>query len=82
MNLIKMPEDINHLRRRFLSSAAMAITAAQFGMQRSAKAEAPSETAAEIPPVKPGTNMSFSSMKQIDAGLQAFARAVIDVDRL
>jgi hypothetical protein len=69
MNLIKMPEDINHLRRRFLSTAAMAITAAQFGMLSSAKAEAPSETATEIPPVKPGTNTSFSSIKQIDAGL-------------
>jgi pimeloyl-ACP methyl ester carboxylesterase len=69
MNLIKMPEDINHPRRRFLSTAAMAITAAQFGMLNSAKAEAPGETATEIPPVKPGTNTSFSSMKQIDAGL-------------
>ena len=69
MDLIKMPEDINHLRRRFLSTAAMAMTAAQFGMLRSAKAEAPSETATEIPPVKPGTNTSFSSIKQIDAGL-------------
>ena len=82
MNLIKMPEDINHLRRRFLSTATMAITAAQFGMLSSAKAEGLSETVTEIPLVKPGTNMSFSSMKQIDAGLQAFARAVIDVDRL
>ena len=69
MNLIKMQEDINHPRRRFLSTAAMAITATQFGMLSSAKAEALSETATEIPPVKPGTNTSFSSMKQIDAGL-------------
>jgi pimeloyl-ACP methyl ester carboxylesterase len=69
MNSLKMPEDINHLRRRFLSTAAMAITAAQFGMLSSAKAEAPSETATEIPPAKPGTNTSFSSMTQIDAGL-------------
>jgi pimeloyl-ACP methyl ester carboxylesterase len=69
MNPIKMPEDINHPRRRFLSTAAMAITATQFGMLGSAKAETPNETATEIPPVKPGTNASFSSMKQIDAGL-------------
>ena len=69
MNPIKMPEDINHPRRRFLSTAAMAITAAQFGMLGSAKAEATNETAPEIPPVKPGTNTSFSSIKQIDAGL-------------
>src|SRR5208282_5477870 len=73
MNPIKMPEgiseDINHPRRRFLSTTAMAITAAQFGMLSSAKAAASSDTATEIPPVKPGTNTSFSSMKQIDAGL-------------
>jgi pimeloyl-ACP methyl ester carboxylesterase len=69
MNPIKMPEDINHPRRRFLSTAAMAITAAQLGMLSSANAEASSETASEIPAVKPGTNTSFSSMKQIDAGL-------------
>jgi pimeloyl-ACP methyl ester carboxylesterase len=69
MNLIKMPEDINQPRRRFLSTAAMAITATQFGMLGSAKAEAPSAVATEIPPVKPGTNTSFSSMKQIDAGV-------------
>ena len=69
MNPIKMPEDINHPRRRFLSTAAMAITAAQFGMLSSAKAEALSDTAKEIPPVKRGTNTSFGSLKQIDAGL-------------
>jgi hypothetical protein len=38
MNPIKMPDDVNHLRRRFLSTAAMAITAAQLGVIGSAKA--------------------------------------------
>jgi pimeloyl-ACP methyl ester carboxylesterase len=69
MNPHKMPEDISHQRRRLLSTAAMAFTAAQFGMLGSAKAEATNETAAETSAVKPGTNTSFSSMKQIDAGL-------------
>jgi pimeloyl-ACP methyl ester carboxylesterase len=69
MNPFKMSEDVNHPRRRFLSTAAMAITAAQFGMLSSAEAEAPSQTATEIPPINRGTNTSFSSMKQIDAGL-------------
>jgi len=32
MNQFKMPEDINHQRRRFLGTAAMAISAAQFGL--------------------------------------------------
>ena len=59
MNLSKMPEDINHPRRRFLSNAAMAITAAQFGMLNSARAEATRDTAQEVPPVKRGTNTSF-----------------------
>jgi pimeloyl-ACP methyl ester carboxylesterase len=69
MNLIKKPETINHLRRRFLSNTAMAITAAQFGMLSPAKAETTSEAATEIPPARPGSNTSFSSIKQIDAGL-------------
>jgi pimeloyl-ACP methyl ester carboxylesterase len=68
MNPFKMSEDINHQRRRFLSTAAMTITAARFGVLNSAKAEATSDTAAEMPSVKPGTKTSFSSMKQIDAG--------------
>jgi pimeloyl-ACP methyl ester carboxylesterase len=69
MNPIKMPEDINHQRRRFLSGSAMAIAVSQFGMLRSAKAEAANETAAHLAPIRPGTNTSFKSQKQIDAGL-------------
>ena len=69
MNSFKMPEDISHERRRFLSTAAMAFTAAQFGMLTSVKAEAASKTALEKSTVRPGANTSFSSMKQIDAGL-------------
>jgi pimeloyl-ACP methyl ester carboxylesterase len=69
MNPFKIPEDINHQRRRFLSTAARTIAAAQFGMLNSAKAEATSDAAAEIPPVEPGAKTSFSSMKQVDAGL-------------
>ena len=69
MNPFKMPEDTNHQRRRFLSTAAMAFTAAQFGLLTSAKAEAASETASEISTVRAGANTSFNSMKRIDAGL-------------
>jgi pimeloyl-ACP methyl ester carboxylesterase len=47
----------------------MAITATQLGMLGSVKAEAASETTAEIPPVKPGTNTSFRAIKQIDTAL-------------
>ena len=69
MNPIKMPEDINHQRRRFLSNSAMAIAVSQLGMLRSAKAEAANEAAAQLAPIRPGTNTSFKSLKQIDAGL-------------
>ena len=69
MNPIKMPEDINHQRRRFLSNSAMAIAVSQFGMLQTAKAEATNETAAQLALVRPGTNTSFNSLKQIDAGL-------------
>src|SRR5580658_3576749 len=69
MSPIKMPEHVNHLRRRFLSTAAIAITAARFGMLSSAKAEATNETAGEILRGRPETNTSFNSIKQIDAGL-------------
>jgi len=69
MNPIKMPEDINHQRRRFLSNSAMAIAVSQLGMLRSAKAEAANETAAQLAPIRPGINTSFKSLKQIDAGL-------------
>jgi hypothetical protein len=48
MNPIKMPEEINHQRRRFLSNSAMAIAVSQFGMLRFAKAEATNETAAQL----------------------------------
>src|ERR1700691_6222780 len=69
MNPFKMPEDINHQRRRFLSKAAMTITAAQFGALNPAKAEATSDAAREIRSVQPGTKKSFSSMSQSGAGL-------------
>jgi pimeloyl-ACP methyl ester carboxylesterase len=69
MNPIKMPEDINRQRRRFLSNSAMAIAVSQLGMLWSAKAEAANETAAQLDPIRPGTNTSFSLLKQIDAGL-------------
>ena len=57
-------EGINHHRRRFIGSTAMTIVAGQFGMIGSADAQS-----SKINPIKPGTNTSFSSLKQIDAGL-------------
>jgi pimeloyl-ACP methyl ester carboxylesterase len=51
---------INYDRRRFLSTAAMTIAAAQFGVTGSAQPQHDE---------KQGSNSSFRSLKQIDAGL-------------
>jgi len=57
-------EEINRHRRRFMGSTAVTIAAAQFGMIASADAQS-----SKINPIKPGTNTSFSALKQIDAGV-------------
>ena len=61
-----MFEQIDHHRRRFFGTAALTIVAAQLGMIGSVNAQ-PSRT--KLPAIKPGTNTSFTSMKQIDAGV-------------
>jgi pimeloyl-ACP methyl ester carboxylesterase len=68
-NADKMSEEINHDRRRFLSTAVMTIAAAQFGVKDSAAAQPSKTNPRTVPPIKPGTNRSFGSLKQIDAGL-------------
>ena len=62
-----MSEKIDPDRRHFLGTVAMTIAAAQFGMIDSASAAQSSKSA--VPPVKAGTNRSFPSLKQIDAGV-------------
>jgi pimeloyl-ACP methyl ester carboxylesterase len=64
-----MSEDINRDRRRFFGTAAMTIAAAQFAMSGSAEAQSSNARPADLPKIKPGTNTSFASLKQIDAGL-------------
>src|ERR1700722_10156013 len=64
-----MSEEINHNRRRFLGTAAMTIAAAQFGIFGSADAQSSTTKPAEVSTIKPGTNTSFDTLKQIDAGL-------------
>jgi len=57
MSAIKMSEEINNNRRRFLSNIAMTLAAAELATRRSAAA-------------KSGANaQSFAPLKQIDAGL-------------
>jgi pimeloyl-ACP methyl ester carboxylesterase len=69
MGTIEMPEGINHYRRRFFGTAAMTIAAAQLGIIGAAKAQNGQTETAELPTIKPGTNASFASLRQIDAGV-------------
>src|SRR5215475_8097934 len=64
-----MSAEINYDRRRFLAASAIALGAAQFGMIVSAAAQSSKAKAASVPAIKPGTNTSFGSLKQIDAGV-------------
>ena len=59
-----MSEKINRDRRRLLGTAVLTLAAAEFNTIRSADAQ--SRT---INSIKSGTNTSFSSLKQIDAGV-------------
>jgi pimeloyl-ACP methyl ester carboxylesterase len=65
-----MSETMPPHRRRFLVAATMTVAAAQLGMLRPADAQpAAAATPADLPPIKPGTNTTFPSLKQIGAGL-------------
>ena len=64
-----MSEDINQPRRRFFGTAAITVAAAQLGLIGSADAQSGKAKAANLPAIKPGTNTSFASLKQIDAGV-------------
>jgi pimeloyl-ACP methyl ester carboxylesterase len=69
MDTSKIGDEIDHHRRRFLGAAAMTIAAAQFGISSSADAQTSATNPTQLPAIKPGTNTSFASLKQIDAGL-------------
>ena len=47
----------------------MTIAAAQFGMIGNAEAQTSMTISADQPTIKPGTNTSFGSLKQINAGV-------------
>ena len=64
-----MSDEINRDRRRFFGSAAMTLAAAQLSLSTTATAETAKPIKAGATTVKPGTNTSFASLKQIDAGL-------------
>jgi pimeloyl-ACP methyl ester carboxylesterase len=64
-----MSEDINRARRRFFGTTAMTIAAAQFALRGSASAQSGKAKPADLPRIKPGTNTSFATLKQIEAGV-------------
>jgi pimeloyl-ACP methyl ester carboxylesterase len=69
---IEMSRDISFRRRQFFGIAAGTIAAARFGIIGSADAKSSADAKtrpAQWAAIKPGTNTSFSSLKQINAGL-------------
>jgi pimeloyl-ACP methyl ester carboxylesterase len=64
-----MSREINLERRRVFGAAAMTIAATQLAMIGSANAQSGAAQPAALPPIKPGTNTSFRSLKQIRAGV-------------
>jgi hypothetical protein len=66
MKTINKSEESNFTRRRFLGVAAVSVAAAKF-MLGSASAQTTQADAANGNMNKPGTNTSFSPLKQINA---------------
>jgi pimeloyl-ACP methyl ester carboxylesterase len=64
-----MFDRINHNRRRFLGTAVMTIAAAKLVTIGSAGAQSYRIYPVDPIPIKPGTNTSFGTLKQIDAGV-------------
>jgi pimeloyl-ACP methyl ester carboxylesterase len=69
MREIEKSGTISRHRRRFFVAAAATIAAARLGMMGSANAQAGTANPIKLPTIKPGTNTSFVSLKQIDAGV-------------
>jgi pimeloyl-ACP methyl ester carboxylesterase len=65
-----MSDVINPARRSFLGKAILAVAAAELAMTGSAGAQT-----TKVRPIKPGTNTSFGSLKQVDAGVLSVAYA-------
>ncbi|MFL4997819.1 MAG: alpha/beta fold hydrolase [Microvirga sp.] len=64
-----MSEEIDHDRRRFLSSAAKTTAAAELAMIGSAEAQSSRGAVPDMLATKPGTNMALGSLRQINAGV-------------
>ena len=71
--MVKTFEEIDRHRRRFCGTSAITIAAAQLGMIDLANAQVGKSNPTQLPAVK--TNTSFSSLKEIDAGVLNVAYA-------
>jgi len=69
MSTTKNTEQFNHGRRRFFGEAAVMLAAAELATLGSAHAQSNAAHPSHVPPVTRGTNTSFASIKQINAGL-------------
>ena len=72
MNTIKVPENIDHYRRRFFGAAALTAAAAQLGLLGAADAQS---ARTKPPAIKPGTNTSLGPLKHINSGVLNVAYA-------
>jgi predicted dienelactone hydrolase len=64
-----MSEGVNHERRRLLGAVAMTVAAAELAMIGPAEAQPKQGEASDTPAIRPDTNTSFGSLRQIDAGV-------------
>ena len=69
MDTIEKSEEINQHRRSFLGTSVATVAAAQLLLNDSVEAQPSKTRLAGMRAIKPGTNTSFASLKQIDAGL-------------
>src|SRR5246127_1166588 len=84
MDSINLPDDVNHHRRHFFGTAALAIAAAQLALTGSANAQSAvtpqpgNEKSAALAATRPRASTSFGALKQIDAGLLNVGYASLD----
>lgn len=64
-----MTEKIDLPRRGFLGTAGLTLAAVQFGMMHAATAQSKPSKSTPLPAIRSGTNTTFASVKQINAGL-------------
>jgi pimeloyl-ACP methyl ester carboxylesterase len=69
MKAVKICRESSYDRRCFLRNAAVTMAVAPFCIFNFADAEPTRTKPSDLPAIKPGTNTSFGSLKQIDAGV-------------